>query len=268
MDPYLESPDWFPGLHDSLIIFMKGTLQRSLPESYYAESSQRVWLEHTRRHIEPDVEVVQSGRRPRKRRRGGSLALLAEPREAGPLVVTVETIEHGPFKESFLEVRRRHGKEIQIVTSIEVLSPSNKKKGNPGRVKFLAKQRETLESETHLVEIDLLRGGTHTLAVPRNLVEAKAGPFDYLMSIRRSDRPQEYLVYPISLPQRLPEIAIPLLPGDPDVPLDLQDVFDRSYEFGPYQREIEYGKDPIVPRLKPKQAEWARNVLNPRKHRA
>ncbi len=28
MDPYRESPDWFPGLHDSLIIFMKGALQR------------------------------------------------------------------------------------------------------------------------------------------------------------------------------------------------------------------------------------------------
>ena len=23
MDPYLESPDWFPDLHGSLIIFMK-----------------------------------------------------------------------------------------------------------------------------------------------------------------------------------------------------------------------------------------------------
>ena len=24
MNPYLENPDWFPGLHDSLIVFMKG----------------------------------------------------------------------------------------------------------------------------------------------------------------------------------------------------------------------------------------------------
>ena len=52
-------------------------------------------------------------------------------RPAGPLVVSVETIEHGPFKESFLEIRRRQGKEIQIVTAIEVLSPSNKMVGNP-----------------------------------------------------------------------------------------------------------------------------------------
>ena len=267
MDPYLESPDWFPDLHGSLIILMKGMLQRSLPESYYAQSSQRVWLEYTRRHIEPDVEVVRSARLPRKKARGSGLAL-AEFREAGPLVVTVETIEHGPFKESFLEIRRRRGKEIQIVTSIEVLSPSNKKTGNPGREKFLEKQRQTLESETHLVEIDLLRGGAHALAVPRDLVVAKAGTFDYLVSIHRSIRPEEFLVYPIALPQKLPEIAIPLSPGDLDVPLDLQEVFNQSYDIGPYRREIAYGKEPIVPRLKPEQAEWAAALLKPHHGRA
>jgi len=39
MDPYLESPDWFPDLHGSLIILMKGMLQRSLPESYVKKFS-------------------------------------------------------------------------------------------------------------------------------------------------------------------------------------------------------------------------------------
>jgi hypothetical protein len=268
MDPYLESPDWYPGLHGSLITFMKGALQYSLPAGYYAESSQRVWLEHTRRHTEPDVEVVRSGRSPQKRSRGADLTLLTEPGEAGPVVVTVEMTEHGPFKELFLEIRRRRGKAIQIVTSIEVLSPSNKKRGNPARAKFLEKQRETLESDTHLVEIDLLRGGVHTLAVPRDLAMAQAGPFDYLVSIHRSNRPNEFIVYPIALPQRLPEIAIPLLPGDRDVSLDLQNAFDQAYEFGPYRREIEYGKDVIVPRLSPEQAEWAARVLKPHGRRA
>jgi hypothetical protein len=50
IDPYLESPDWFPDLHGNLIILMKGALQHSLPESYYAQSSQRVWLEYSRHH--------------------------------------------------------------------------------------------------------------------------------------------------------------------------------------------------------------------------
>ncbi len=265
MDPYLENPDWFPGLHANLIVFMKGALQRSLPGSYYADSSQRVWVECSQRHIEPDVEVVQSARRTRKRAGGGGLALAEPGEEGGPLVVTVETIEHGPFKKSFLEIRRRRGKEVQIVTTIEVLSPANKKIGNPGREKFLEQQRETLASETHLVEIDLLRGGAHALAVPKNLVTAKAGPCEYLVSIHCFDRPKEFLVYPIPLRQRLPRIAIPLSPGDPDVPLDLQEVFDRSYDFGPYDREIEYGTDPIVPRLKPEQADWAANLFKPRR---
>jgi hypothetical protein len=268
MDPYLESPDWFPDLHGSLIILMKGTLQRSLPESYYAQSSQRVWLEHTQRHLEPDVEVVQSARRPRKQTRGGSLALAEPGQVGGPLVVTVETIEHGPFKQSFLEIRRRIRKEIQIVTSIEVLSPSNKKTSSPGREKFLEKQRETLASETHLVEIDLLRGGAHALAVSKDLVTAQAGTFDYMVSIHRFNRPKEFLIYPIALRQRLPQIAIPLSPGDPEVTLDLQDVFNRSYDIGPYHREIEYGKDRIVPRLKPEQAEWVANLLKSRRRHA
>jgi hypothetical protein len=58
------------------------------------------------------------------------------------------------------------------------------------------------------------------------------------------------------------------LPGEPDVPLDLQTVFDQSYDFGPYRREIEYGKDPIVPRLSLEQAEWATALLKPRGRRA
>jgi hypothetical protein len=267
MDPYLENPDWFPGLHDNLIVFMKGALQRSLPETYYAESSQRVWLEYSQRHVEPDVEVVRSARRPRKRAGSGSVAV-ARSQESGPLVVTVETIEHGPFKESFLEIRRRRGKEVQIVTSIEVLSPANKTSGNPGRDKFLDKQRKTLESKTHLVEIDLLRGGAHASAVPRDLLIAKAGAFEYAACIHRFDRPKEFLVYPIALRERLPKIAIPLAPGDPDVPLDLQAVFDQSYDFGPYDREVEYGHDPIVPRLKPEHTQWAAALLKPRRRHA
>jgi Protein of unknown function (DUF4058) len=265
MDPYLENPDWFPGLHANLIVFMKGALQPNLTESYYADSSQRVWVEYSQRHIEPDVEVVQSARRTRRRAGGGGLALAEPGQEGGPFLVTVETIEHGPFKESFLEIRRRRGKEAQIVTTIEVLSPANKKIGNPGREKFLEKQRETLASEIHLVEIDLLRGRAHALAVPKDLVTAQAGSFEYMVSIPRYNRPNEFLIYPITLRLRLPKIAIPLSPGDPHVTLDLQDVFDRSYDFGPYRREIDYGKDRIVPRLKPEQAEWATSLIKSRR---
>jgi Protein of unknown function (DUF4058) len=267
MDPYVEHPDWFPGLHGFLITHMAGALQRSLPLPYYAQSNYRFWLERSGRHADPDVEVVRSGEKPRKRSRGGAAA--AKLQTWGPLVVTVETVEEGPFKQSFLEIRRRRrgDDDIRLVTAIEILSPSNKRVGHPSRDQYVVKQRDILASDTHLVEIDLLRGGTHTAAVPRELVEAKAGPFDYLVSIHRYDQPRDYFVYPISLIQHLPQIAIPLLPGDADVPLDLQAVFDRAYEDGPYSREIEYGKDRIVPRLKPEQAAWAADPFKQRRRR-
>ena len=136
--------------------------------------AQRVWVEYSQRHVEPDVEVVQSARSPRKRARGGGdwpWPSLTSCRPAG---------RHGrdhrarPFKESFLEIRRRRGKEIQIVTSIEILSPVQQEDRQPRARKVPRKAaRNALGSETHLVEIDLLRGGAYTLAVPKDLVMAR-----------------------------------------------------------------------------------------------
>jgi hypothetical protein len=256
MDPYLESRDWFPCLHDSLITFIMEALQTLLPNTYYAQASQRVWLEYSRRYVEPDVEVARSERRPRQRDRQGGVAV-AELKTSRPVLVRVETVEHGPFKESYVEVRRREGKKVRIVTAIEILSRANKTPGNPGRELYLAKQREVLDGDTHLVEIDLLRSGTHTSAVPRDLAGDKAGPFDYHISIHRFDKPQDFLIYPIRLEDRLPAIGIPLLPGDADVSLDLQPLFDRAYDAGPYRREIDYVKDRITPRLRADQTTWA-----------
>jgi hypothetical protein len=263
MDPYLESRGWFPCLHDSLIFLILESLQSKLPEVYYAQSSQRVWLEYSRRYVEPDVELARSERRPRQRDRQGGVAV-AEVKTNRPVLVRVETVEHGPFKESYVEVRRREGKKVRIVTAIEILSRANKTPGNPGRELYLAKQREVLDGETHLVEIDLLRSGTHTSAVPRDLAGDKAGPFNYHISIHRFDRPQDFLIYPIRLEDRFPAIGIPLLPGDPDVALDLQPLFDRAYDAGPYRREIDYAKDKITPRLPAEQAKWAAALIKTR----
>ncbi|MHB1560360.1 MAG: DUF4058 family protein [Isosphaeraceae bacterium] len=45
--------------------------------------------------------------------------------------------------------------------------------------------------------------------------------------------------------------------GDPSVTLDLQAVFDRCYDAGPYSREIRYGVDAVLPPLDPGRAAWA-----------
>jgi hypothetical protein len=264
MDPYLESPDWFPCLHDSLIFGILESLQSRLPTPYYAQSTQRLWLEVSHRSVEPDVDVIHTGRQTAGWQQDeGGVAVAEEVALAEPVIISVETIEHDPFTEPYIEIRRRQGSEVRVVTSIEVLSLANKTLGNPGRAKYREKQREILAGQTHLVEIDLLRGGTHVTAVPRDLAHEQAGPYDYHACVRRFDRPKNLFVYPIRLEQRLPGIAIPLLPGDPDVPLSLQTVFERAYNAGPYRRAINYFEDPIIPPLRPELLEWVMGRFQP-----
>jgi hypothetical protein len=265
MDPYLESPRFFPDLHGSLITFIKLELQGRLPESYYAQSDQYIWLETSQRSVEPDVNVMSERRerKPRRRRTGRGGVAVADPEvEASrSVIITVETIEHDEHVERFVEIYQKKGSQDRLVATIEVVSPANKTPSHPGFEKYRDKQREVQAAQAHLIEIDLLRKGTHVTAVPRDIARAKAGPFDYHVSVHRFDRPRDFFVYPILLEEDLPVLAIPLLPGDPDVLLDLQAAFDRAYDAGPYRKRILYGEDPIRPPLRPEQAEWARSIL-------
>jgi Protein of unknown function (DUF4058) len=176
-----------------------------------------------------------------------------------PVVVFVPNDE---IREPFLEIYMVRGNR-QLVTAVEVLSPSNKTPGDQGQGQYAAKQRELLASKVNLVEIDLLRGGEHTTVVPRDRAVAAAGPFDYHVCVRKMDDLQQQLVYPIRLDQRLPVIHIPLLPGDPGVKIDLQAVFGRCYDVAAYHRANPY-RNPPIPPLTPEQAAWAEQLLRER----
>ena len=155
-------------------------------------------------------------------------------------------------------IRTTEGK--RLVTSIEILSLSNRCPASTVRP-LPTQAEEILASQVHLIEVDFLRGGEHTTAVPLDLAREACAPFDYHVSVRPFDDLETFLVYPIQLADRLPPIDIPLLPGDPSVTLDLQAVFDRCYDAGPYSREIQYGKDTLIPPLRPDQAAWAAAIL-------
>ncbi len=260
MDPFLEHADRFPGFHDRFITYLSELLQPKLPEPYYADGGRRAWIEVSERYIGPDVQVIRPGREPEApegRKSAAGVAIAPQP-STRPIVVHVP---HDERREPFLEIYAGRGTGRRLVTTIEVLSPSNKARGEQGRDLYLRKQREVLQGKVHLVEIDLLRAGEHTTAVPSDRLAAKAGSFDYHVCIHRFDDFEDYFVYPIRLEERLPEIAIPLLPGDPSVPIDLQDVLDRTYDTGPYRREIRYEEDAPIPPLSPEQIAWARAVL-------
>lgn len=257
MDPYLEHPDVFPGFHGSLIANLKAALQPILPDTYFADSNERVWLEVSDRLVRPDVGVIRRGQREDDAAPAGSGAISTLPRTQAVLVAGA--IEER--KEYFLEIYSRTSDEDRLVTAIEVLSPTNKTPGLDRRGEYLKKQREMVLGQVNLVEIDLLRGGQHTTAVPRERAIQEAGTFDYQVCVHRFDRRGDFFVYPIQLAQRLPVVDIPLLPEDGAVQVDLQVVFARTYDDGPYRKRIRYGEDEIIPPLLPEQAEWAKTVL-------
>jgi hypothetical protein len=258
MDPYLEHPAVFPGLHSRLITALSESLQDKLPPPYYAEIGERVWVEVSQRFIEPDATVLRrdEGREPG----AGPVATAASRSRSRSVLVTVP---HDERREPYVEILcpgPGDGSE-RLVTALELLSPTNKTNGERGRDLYLRKQRELLESTAHLVEIDLLRGGVHTTAVPLEQLSAQVGPFDYHISVHRADRFEQFLIYPVRLDEPLPEVAVPLLAGDPDVLIDLQALFDHVYDTGPYRRRIRYAESHPIPPLRPDLSEWAARIV-------
>jgi hypothetical protein len=83
----------------------------------------------------------------------------------------------------------------RIVAVIEVLSPINKT--GKGREQYLKKQREVLDSAAHLLEIDLLRGGQHTVAVEEMaLLQEHRTFWDYLICLHRAGVGERYTCWP------------------------------------------------------------------------
>jgi Protein of unknown function (DUF4058) len=153
-----------------------------------------------------------------------------------------------------LEIRTARGQK-QVVTAIEILSPVNK--SGQGRQQYQQKQQEILLSHTHLLEIDLLRGGEHTVAVP-----TPPGPeldWDYIVCLHRAGAPRVEF-WDIDLCDSLPDISIPLTQEHSDLLFPLQSMFERIYDEGPFRREVDYTGEP-TPRLKGPDAAWAAQLL-------
>ena len=183
MDPYLEQLEFFPGLHDRLINQLSDALQEQLPVVYYADIRARIWIEYTSRGTVPDISLLRtagpSGSQPTNGTEG-SVAVRV------PAAVVKGTGEER--RESFLEIRSVRG-DNSLVTAIEILSPTNKTPGAHGQSEYLKKQEEFLHSRVNLVEIDLLRGGRHTTAVPLKDAVKAAGPFDCHVMCPRDGQP-------------------------------------------------------------------------------
>jgi uncharacterized protein DUF4058 len=245
MDPYLEGPRWHV-VHANLISEIARQLAPLLRPRYVAFVNERVVVdlppdyERARKDSPyPDVAVIDAGRMS-----AGSTAVLAP----APLQMTTPVPERIPH----YTVEVRDTKKERLVTAIEVLSATNKR--GDGRKEYLKRRRRYLGSDTHLIEIDLLRRGRR---VP---TREPLPDLPYFVFLSRANRRPIMDVWPVKIDQALPTIPVPLLPGDADVPLDIQRAFTSAYDTFGYDLVTHYAEPPPVP-LSTEVQEWANNCI-------
>jgi Protein of unknown function (DUF4058) len=241
MDPYLENSEFWSAVYSRLIVAIADDLVDHLSEKYRVEIEKRTYFSFDEDSVLvgiPDVAVVT------KRN--------AEPVVSGTALTTAtvqpETVMvplAEEVTERYLEVR-----EVatgRVVTVLELLSPKNKRTGE-GRVAYERKRNQVLASGTHLVEVDLLRGGKPFPISTQNLGE-------YRILICRGDRRPTGELYAFGLRQRIPAVPIPLLAGEESPILDLQRLLNHVYERGRYNLAIDYHQ-PLQPSLSQDDLEW------------
>jgi hypothetical protein len=249
MDPFIEEQLW-QDFHTRLITIIAELLAPVVQPRYVARIEENLVVENEFEDpiqtIRPDVTLVQS-----EPDRPSSAAGVATLTAIAPLTLTLPLPKRK--RQAFITLRSRP--EMQIVTVIEVLSPTNKRPEKGGRAEYLSKRENILYSDINLVELDLLRGGERLPTVE------ELPPADYYAFICRSKDRLHADVYAWSLRHVLPTLPIPLAGSDPDVLISLEEAFAVLYDRAGYRYSLNY-KLPVVPPLSAADAEWVQQVLN------
>lgn len=261
MDPYIESCRLWDDFHFSLMGEIKNALAEVVPGHYVVRQGERAYISQIqpetlateRNQMQGDVSISLSlGRSSGDS--DSSVAVLEQPltvvEEESVAMVALEQVE---FREPFVEIRSLDPAR-PLVTTIEVLSPSNKRHGTKGWKLYQRKRFAHLTGQANLIEIDLLRGGGRLpMCTPW-----PDSPYALLVS-RRESAPN-CKVWRASFAAPLPTIPVPLAKPDPDVTLSLQLHIDAIYARSRYASDIDY-RQPCVPPLAPAEVEWLNQRL-------
>ena len=257
MDPFMEEPAIWPSVHSRLIIYLADTLNVLMPAQYVANVEERIVLAEPLTDRYPDIHLVKEVRRKGRDDSGAADVAVLEPDPS----VEVE-FEPNESRETFVEIHRGE-KRHSLVAVLEILSPTNKRRGD-GRTKYLEKQAEMMLRPAHLIEIDLLRAGQHTVAVPRESVPVNG--WDYLVCLHRAGWKNKCEYWATPLSDRLPRFSVPLTNGDEDIVVDLQAMVNQCYNAGRFARKIDY-REECPPPLSKKNAKWVDELLRKKKLR-
>lgn len=249
MNPYIEQADAWVDFHNKFINTLADWVNERTGDDYFAKVEDQIYIHE----LPPDLwrplgraDVAVKPSAPTK----SSFAMaggIAAPVRA-QLVDAIDTVSL-----PYLEIHDRRQREV--VTVIELLSPSNKRPG-PDRDQYARKRLRLMGSQVNFIEIDLLRGGL------RHSFRDPLPPCDYyVMVYHPADWPFAG-IWPINLKNSLPLISIPLRADDAPIPFDVQQHLHVIYDRGKYRAYI-YNGQPDPP-LSPEDAAWAQQFVPPR----
>ncbi len=248
MDPYLEQSRIWRQVHSDLIVDIRRFLTPILRPYYTVDIEQRTYLavfppEDTGI---PDVLVLDTYY-PQ-----GNVLVAAPTITFKHVMTELPTSTEDEFIERYLEIR--HVNSQEVITAIEIISPTNKLEGK-GRQEYLYKRNQVLNSLTNLVEIDLLRAGK---PLPMKIPPQQQNHYRLVVS-RSPQRPQAD-IYLFGVREAIPDIPIPLRPGEHEPLLPLNQLLHTMYDQGGYDLKINY-RQPPEPPLTIEDAEWANQLL-------
>ena len=251
MDPYLERAGMWEEVHTRLIVAMADALGPHVRPKYRVGVEQRTYLalltpDEYERVGKPDV-LVSASRRQEPLAQATATAVSITPRIA-QLPMPEEITER------YLEVRDVVTGEV--ITIIELLSPTNKLT-REGRRQYVRKRLQVLGSATHFIEIDLLRAGE---PFPFKVIDDDAQS-DYRMIVSRAqDRPQA-AVYLFTIRDPIPDIPVPLQPGDAEPSLALNHLLHDVYDRAGYDLTLDYQQSPPPPPMREQDLRWVKQLL-------
>ena len=255
MDPYLEARHIWPDVHTRLMTIFARYLSPHLAPKYTAELETELIIDE----IFPSIPGTNL-------KTGYAAVTITEPTVDAPYAGSVVDVASVPIQLTvpmdvetrLVSLHIRHRESDQIVTVIELLSPVNKRTGD-GRAKYLTKRANYLNSNVHLVEIDLLRAHSR-MPFGGNLDMLKQ--IDYLVMVSLNYRRPACDAWPLHLADLLPTIPIPLRHPDPSVMLNLQTALLTAYDEARYDLRVDYSQPPPFPSLSKADSSWVKNLLS------
>jgi hypothetical protein len=253
MDPYLERPGMWEEVHTRLIVAIADALGPQVRPQYRVGVEQRTYLavltpEEYVLVGKPDV-LVAIPRRQQERVEAAVTAVGIAPRVA-QLPMPEEMAER------YLVVRDVVTGEV--ITVIELLSPTNKLTRD-GRRHYTHKRLQVLGSATHFIEIDLLRAGE---PFPFRVHDDEPQSDYRIIVSRAQDRPQA-VVYLFTIRDPIPDLPVPLQPGDTEPVVALNHLVHDVYDRAGYDLMLDYQQTPPPPHMSPQDVQWIRQLLTP-----